>query len=143
MTINDQTLRQNVWSTIKDIIVDLGPYVTNTSTGATSLASVKGVYNDESTNRPIVVINPIQVTNVGKKFNDNTPGKRQINVVVDCYYNNTLGSAQLMDAVDYALTNTDIAEIEFISSTPNSDFEPVNGTNKVFASSTTYLYNKE
>jgi len=99
MTISDSTLSQDVWTTIKNIIVASAPYVTK---GASTIAaSVESVYNDKRTTKPIIIVNP--QTGDKKKDKFGTGGSQDINVTVDCYYSTTLGTDELADQVSTAI----------------------------------------
>ena len=101
MAINDSTLSTDVWTTMKTVILAAAPYITNSSTAATTVAGIETAYNDKAVTKPQIIINPIEKGEGEYKFGSRY-GKRDINVTVDCYYKNTLGTDQLSDQVEEA-----------------------------------------
>jgi hypothetical protein len=97
MAINDATLKVDVYTTIRDVLVAAAIKVTNSTTSGTKTASVLAAHNDKRTTVPQIVISPASVSEGEFKFGD-LEGKKFINVNLECYYKNTLGADQLDDA---------------------------------------------
>lgn len=144
MAISDSTLFTDVWSEIRSIIVGATPYITNSSTSATALASVEAAYNDKFLTRPQVIIPPIEKGSSDYKFGENL-GKRLINVIVECYGTKSLYSDQLIQQVDFALASTVPTELELIGTVSNGSFESIGSDpkSKLFGQSMTFTYTKE
>lgn len=113
MAISDSTLTANVWTDIKNLIVSANPTVTNSSTGATTLAGVKAVFNDSGAARPQIVIAPVTPDKKNDKFGQ-TVSAKFITVVIDCYGKNTLEIDQLFDQSLYQVETNVIAGIELV-----------------------------
>jgi len=116
MAITDSTLYTSVFTEIRNKIVAKAPYVTNSTTGATTLASIKAVFNDETPVRPQIVIEPVSKSESSFKFSS-TEGKKFINITIECYYKNTLGIDQLAEQVEEALKVNDISGIDLVGIT--------------------------
>jgi hypothetical protein len=113
MTISDATISSDVWNTIKAIIVAAAPKITNSKTSTTKTAGIYASYNDKSFKMPGIVIDPAEISESDYKFGTNI-GKRFINIVIGCYYKNTLGTDQLSDQVNAALANASISGMEMV-----------------------------
>ena len=100
--INDSTLRTDVWNTIRTWLVSTPIYITNSTTGSTTAASIEASYSDKS-GRPQVIIVPISVSEDTFKFSG-TRGKRLIDVTVECYATSTLYTDQLAEKVEDIVT---------------------------------------
>lgn len=142
MAINDQTLYTDVWTTIRNIVVASSPYISNSVTNATTVASVYASFNDTTPTRPQIIINPIEKSESEYKFGS-ISGKKSINVIIDCYGTKSVFADQLIQAVDYALASSIPEGIELIGTVSNSPFETLNGTNKLFGQSMTFTYIRE
>jgi hypothetical protein len=111
MTLNEQTLSTDFWTDVRTLLVAQNLKVTNSSTSATTAASIKAAYNDQTASKPQVVINPITDSKTQDKFSDYN-GANFINLIIDCYYSSSLGADQLRDQVKYALERNPIGGME-------------------------------
>ena len=139
--VSDSTLSTDVFTEIRNKIVAAAPYVTNSTTSSTSAASILAVHNDTKTTIPQIVINPIVYDEANWKFGG-TEGKKFINVIIDCYYKNTLGIDQMSDQVLTALKVNDISGIDLVGVTGDYAFN-VNNEAKFHLKSTTFTYDRE
>jgi hypothetical protein len=114
MTISDTTISQDVFNSIRAKVVAAAPYVYNATTTTTVAASIVASYNDKTPSRPQIVINPALIDENEWKFGS-SQGKKVINVVIECYYNNTLGIDQLFDSVRAALVANDIDGMDLMA----------------------------
>jgi hypothetical protein len=114
MSISDDSLRVDVFNTIRTIIVSVSPVVTNTTTSATTVASIRAAYNDKTTTTPQIVIEPAVIDEDSWKFSS-FQGKKSINVTVECYYKNSLGVDQLTDQVTKAVKEASISGMELVA----------------------------
>jgi hypothetical protein len=141
MAIADTTLSVDVWNAIKDALVAIAPVVTNTSTSATSLVSVRAAYNDEKDKPPVIVIEPATFSEDSYAFSS-TEGKKLINVSVLCYGNNGLQCSQLIDQVNTKLKLNDIDGIDLVGVTTDYAFN-VSNQSKIQLVSGVYTYVRE
>jgi len=139
--VSNSTLSTDIWTDVRTILVAAAPYVTNSSTSATTAASIVAAYNDQDVNRPTIAINPIATNESDYKFGSNE-GKKFINVTIDCYYKNTLGVDQLIDQVINALKNTDIDGCEIIATATDYAFN-LAADSKYHLKSVTVTYDRE
>ena len=111
MAISDNTLTSDIWTEIRTLIVSANPIVTNSTTGATTLAGVKAVFNDSGAARPQIIVRPVTPSTKNHKFGE-TVSAKNVTVLIECYADNTLGTDQLFDQVSYLLETNPIAGIE-------------------------------
>ena len=98
----DSTLYTSVWSDVRTCIVAAAPFVTNSTTGATTAASINATYNDKNGARPQIVIDNVAKTESLNKFGSNE-GRKEFGVRVECWAANGLGVDQLADQVETAV----------------------------------------
>lgn len=102
MAISDSTLSVDVYNTIRTLLLTpSAPYITNSTSSATTSAGVNVSYNDKAPTKPQIIINPATYSESEYRFDNNKVGKgrKLINVTVDCYAGNTLGTDQLSDQI--------------------------------------------
>jgi hypothetical protein len=141
MVIADATISQDVWSAVRTKVVAAAPYVSNSSTAATTAASINSVFNDKTAARPQIIINPALIDEGDWKFGG-LQGKKVINVVIECYYSNTLGIDQLWDQVRAALDDNDLDGIDLVAITTDYGFSSP-GEQKFHVKSGTFTYQRE
>lgn len=124
MAISNSTLSVDVFSEVRALIVANAPFVTNSTTASTTAASINVAYNDKASTRPQVIINPMTKNEKKDKFGSNE-GRKFINIVIECYYSNTLGIDQLADSVEYTLKHNDITGVEMVGVTSDYGFNTV------------------
>jgi hypothetical protein len=141
MAIADSSVNTDVWNEVRTLIVASAPYITNSTTAATTAASINAAYNDKSQTKPQVVIYPITKDEDINKFGSNY-GKVLINVQVECYAGNSLGVDQLCDQVETSLRATNIPGISLVA--VGSDISFVNPNEAKFhVKSLTFTYDRE
>lgn len=121
MTITDQNLSVSVWNAVRAKIIASAPYITNGTTDATTVAEVLAKYNDKKPTRPQITIAPIAKSESEFKFSG-TSGKKFINIFVDAYAETSLGTDQLRDQIDYALSLNDIKGIDLVAISSDPGF---------------------
>lgn len=141
MSISDSSLTVDVWTEIKNLIVSANPIITNSTTGTTTLASVRAAYNDEKNSRPQIVISPANPDKKNDKFGQ-TVSAKLINIMIDCYAANTLGADQLYDQVLYKIESTPISGIELVGITTDSPFN-IAADSKYHVKSLILTYDRE
>jgi hypothetical protein len=141
MSISDSSLNVDVFNVVRTTIVGAKPIVTNSSTSATELASVRAAYNDTQPDKAQIIINPLSKDESSWKFGS-SEGKKIINVTVDCFYRNTLGIDQLCDQVEYAIKTADISGIALIGVTTDYAFNMANDA-KFHMKSITFSFDRE
>lgn len=141
MAITDSALTSSVWEAVKDELVSLAPFVTNSTTAETSAASIKAVYNDSNGSRPQIVIRPIGHQESGWKFGS-YEGKKFITVDIDFYYQNTLGIEQMYDQVVAQLKTNPIDGIQLIAIASDYGFSTEN-SDKYHVKTLTLSYDRE
>ena len=141
MALTEQTLSVDFWTDVRTLLVAQNLKVTNSTTSATTAASIKSSYPDEATTRPIVIINPVSPNKTQDKFSDYN-GANLINLSVECYYKNTLGTDQLRDQVTYALERNAIGGMEPNSIVSSPSFLEINGQ-KYHGTTVTAVYKRE
>ena len=141
MAITDSTINSSVWTEVRSKIVAAAPYVTNSSTSATTAAAINAAYNDKIPTRPQIIIHPINMSEGEWKFGGNQ-GRKFIDIMVDCYYKNSLGIDQMADQVEDTLKTNEIAGIELVGITSDVAFD-VSGENKYHLKSITFSYDRE
>lgn len=104
MTINDSTLRNDVFKDIRDYIV----------TNKTSSASVNVEFNRKTPKKDQIVIRPIIPSEMLDKFGSDY-GRRDINVIIFIYGSTAKSAAQLSDEVTTLLRSNNIQGIELVS----------------------------
>jgi hypothetical protein len=117
MTINNNTLKSDVFDAIRGLLANADLAVTDG--GNIRKASVLASFNDKSPSKPMVVINPASVGEDTWKFGG-TEGKKSINVSIEAWYGNTLGVDQLDDQICTLLKQDNIPGISLIGI--NSDY---------------------
>jgi hypothetical protein len=141
MTITSSSLNVDVWNSVKALIVASAPYITNSSTSATTAASIVAAYNDKNQTKPQIVIYPISKDEKLNKFGENY-GKQLINIQVECYAGNGLGTDQLCDQVEESLRTTQIPGISLVA--VGSDISFINPNEAKFhVKSLTFTYDRE
>lgn len=141
MAIADSSINTDVWNSVRTVLVAAAPYITNSTTSATTAASINAAYNDKSQTKPQIVIYPINKDESLNKFGA-TSGKSLINIQVECYASNGLGCDQLADQVETSLKTTEIAGIQLIA--VGSDISFVNPDEAKFhIKSLTFTYDRE
>ena len=113
MAIADISINSDVWTTVRTIIVAAAPKITNGTATSTKTAGIYASYNDKTFKMPGIVINPASISESDYKFGSNV-GKRFINVDIECYYKNTLGTDQLSDQIIHAVGAADISGMELV-----------------------------
>ena len=113
MAISDSTISVDIFTEVRNKIVAGAPYVTNSSTSATTAASINATYNDKKTTKPQIVILPVSINEDTFKFGG-AEGRKAINVNLECYYTTTLGVDQLSDQIKSILKDDDIDGIELV-----------------------------
>ena len=141
MAITDQNLSTSVWDAVRTKLVSGNIVVTNSSTSATTAATINASYNDKAVTKPQVSLYPIDSDETFDKFST-TEGKKIINVIVDCTYKNSLGADQLYDQVCYLLKQDDVVGIDLIGLTTNFVFQDPTDA-KYHIKSATFSYGRE
>jgi len=141
MAISNSTLNVDVFSEIRALIVANTPYVTNSTTASTTAATINAAYNDKPSIKPQIVINPINKDETKDKFGSNE-GRKFINIVIECYYSNTLGIDQLADSVEYTLKHNEIVGIEMVGVTSDYAFNMA-AKSKVQLKTLTFTYDRD
>ena len=115
MAVSDTTKSNDIFSTVRTVIYNASPTVTDTS--GTHVAPVYAKYNDKQTNTPQIVIESSTTTEGTYKFSS-TQGKKLINISASCYYNTPKGcdslGDQITNAVKTAVDNGTIQDIELV-----------------------------
>jgi len=142
MTINNATLSVDVFNALRTVLTTPAtPFITNSTTNATTLSSVNAAYNDKTPTRPQIIINPITFDEAQYKFGSSI-GKKIISVTVDCYASNTLGTDQLGDQVYNRITSTDFDGMSIVGVTSEQAFTNPN-TTKYQLKSYTFTFDRE
>lgn len=141
MSIDDKTLRQDIFTSVRNVLVQANIVITNSSTSATTAAAIEATYNDKDTKKPCIVITPALVTEDGWKFNSDQ-GHKLINVIVDCYAGNTLYADQLADQVADAIKEYNFEDVALVGVEQNYNFNGFN-QNKFHLVSNTFIFDKE
>ena len=142
MAISDSTIYSSLWLEIKTVLTNASIVTTNSSTSATTPATITGTYPDVVGTRPTIVINTVELDEDTWKFGSRE-GLKTMNVVIDCYANKVLYSTQLIEQVVAALKTEKILGVMLSGITSNSSFEPVNDSNKIYATSATFTFIRE
>jgi len=111
--VTDNTLSVDVFTSIRSLLVATQPFITNSTTSATTSAEIRATFNDIGAVRPQIILNPIEVEEKEWKFGS-FQGKKVINIAVDCYGSNTLGVDQLRDQVEVILKENPITGIDLV-----------------------------
>jgi hypothetical protein len=121
-TITDGNLNVSLFNTIRTAIVSYEPKVTE-STNKYKKASIKAAYDDSKVTTPQVILTPLNITESDYKFGSQE-GRKVINVIIECYYTNTLGIDQLSDDVTAAIKGINFGVLDLIGM--SSDYAFVN-----------------
>jgi len=108
------TLYTDVWSSIRSALTAQSIYITNSTTSATTAASINAAFNDKNPTNPQIVIYPIMKDEDINKFSS-TDGKQLINVKVECYAGNSLGVDQLSQQVETIIKATNLGDVELVA----------------------------
>jgi hypothetical protein len=140
--MNDSTLHVDVWNAIRTALVSTSIYITNSSTGATTAASIEASYNDKS-GRPQIIIVPISIAESEFRFGSSY-GKRFIDVTLECYYKNTLGIDQMADQVESIIRGAVLPNfgMELIGVVSDYSYAGIN-ENKNHLKSITFSFDRE
>ncbi len=141
MTISDDTISVDVFSAVRTKIVAAAPYVTNSTTAATTAAGINATFNSKTPSRPQVVINPALIDEDSWKFGS-FQGKKIINVVIECYYENTLGIDQMFDQIRAALDDNDLDGMDLVSISTDYGFNSP-GDQRYHVKSGTFTYERQ
>lgn len=141
MTISDSNISTSVWDTIRTKLVSITPYVQNSTTLVTTLASVEGSYNDTAASRPQIVIDPILLDENGWTFGS-TEGDKFINVVIHHVYKEPLGMDQLYDQVRAALALDDLDGMDLVAFSTDYGFNAP-GVQKMHTKTLTATYERQ
>jgi hypothetical protein len=139
--VSDSTLSTDVFTAIRNVLVASAPYITNSTTSATSAATINAVYNDKEPQRPQITINPVTFDESEWKFGS-IHGHKMINVNIDCYASNTLGVDQLFDQVSASLKGTVIDGMEMVAIASDYGFSSASDA-KYHVKSMTLTYDRE
>ena len=107
MTINYNTLGQDVWDAIRTKLVEADLTATNSTNATTYKANITSAHPDKVNNKPHVVINPIDAPESQFRFGG-TEGKKFINVIIDVYTSNPVHLEQLADQIRTELKKNDL-----------------------------------
>jgi hypothetical protein len=144
MSISDNTLSVDIFTTIRTVLVDADIVITKDDS-STKSASIKPAYVNDRAAMPLIVVNPIAKTEDTFKFGSNQ-GKKSIAVTVDCYYITTRGIEQMSDQVEAAIktavSDGTITEMDLVEITSDYGFvDPNNGT--YYIKSLTFIFDRE
>jgi hypothetical protein len=141
MSISDTTISTDVFTSIRNKLVAAAPYITNSSTSATTTARIDAVFSDRSNSIPQIVIEPI-ISDEGEWKFGSSEGKKLINITITSYYKNSLGVDQLYDQISAALKANDINGISLVGITTDYSFGEVNDK-KFHSKLATFTYDRE
>jgi hypothetical protein len=141
MTILDTTLDTSIWSDVRTLIVAAALAITNSTTGVVTSASVNGSYNDKSPTRPQIIINPVIIDRQNDKFGS-INNKMIINLVIDCYAQDTLGMDQLAVGIQNTLFTNTLDGLDLIGMTQDVAFSSP-GDQKYNLKSLVFSYQRE
>ena len=142
MTITDANIYTTVFTDVRAVIVAAAPFVTNSSTSATTAAGIEGKYNDKKTSKPQIVIEPPKKDeSSGWKFGSNE-GKKFINVTVECYHKGLLGTQQLAEQVEASIKANNFGGMELVGIASDQAFTDPNRS-KYQMKSTTFTFDRE
>jgi len=139
--VTDNTLSVDVFTSIRSLLVATQPFITNSTTSATTSAEIRATLNDMGAIRPQIILNPISVNESEWKFGS-FQGHKLINIVIDCYAGNTLGVDQLRDQVSWLLKENPINGIELVGISDDYGASTVNDE-KYHLVSITASYDRE
>lgn len=98
VTLNDTTLRANVWETVYDLLVAA-------NLGA-STVTVTSAYIDDVPTFPQVVVRPIQKSNSDYTIDStHSTSTKQINVIIELYTKKALQIDTISDEIENTITN--------------------------------------
>lgn len=141
MTVSDTALDTSIWTDVRTLIVASALAVTNSTTGVITSASVNSIYNDKSPTRPQIVIHPVMIDRDNDKFGS-TNNKMMINLVIDCYAQDTLGIDQLSVGVQNALLPNTLDGLDLISMSQDVAFSSP-GDQKYLLKTLVFSYQRE
>lgn len=113
MSISDNTISQDVWTSVRNKLVAANLFATNTATSTTIPANITGSHPDNTLNKPHVVINSAQIPESEFRFGG-TEGKKFINVLIDVYAPNSQFMDQISDQIRVAIKADDIEGMSLI-----------------------------
>jgi len=141
MTVSDSTVYIDIFTDIRSILVSANLATTNSSTGATSTATIAADYNDKAPNKTQVIINGADKDMSRFKFGK-ARGREFINVTIDCYDPKTLGVAQLASQVEEAILSASWPGMSIVAVSSNQGFLTVNDT-RYHIKSLTFTFDRE
>ena len=142
MAINDSTFYTDLYDAVRTLLVASSLQVTNSTTAATSTASILASYNDKKSSTPQVIIEPINKSEGPRyKFGSNE-GKKVINVSITVYYKNTLGVDQLKQQIEVAMKGNEFDDLMLAGIDVDDAFINPNDA-KYHSSTLTFSYDRE
>lgn len=123
VTINNATVRQNVFETIYDII--------NGISFSVSGVSVLAAYTDSSSvSLPIVTISPVDNTYTPSTLGSSRYYEQDLQVTVDIYTKKNKDKDIIADEIDAALRAQSFNDMEYLGSSDSNAFESPGQMNK-------------
>lgn len=140
MTITDDLISTSVWTAIRAKLVAANIITTNPTTSATTAVNIYASYNDKNSARPLLLIDPANVSVTPNKFGGN---KRDINVVMKAITDFSVECDQIDEQVMASLVADNIEGINLtsIESTHDIPTEPYNV--KFHSKTISVAYNRE
>lgn len=135
VTINDSTIRQNVWKTIYDALV-----AANLESSTTLITSA---FVDNTPSFPQVVINPVDVSHSEPTIDSTMSySTKEITITIDLFTKKASQIDTLADAIDNLLRTTHFDGVTLIGvgSGGGSMVDPNN--NKIHALSLTFVFKR-
>jgi len=130
VTINNSTLRSNVYETIYDTL--------NGASLLSGTATVTASYYDDDQAFPQVVVNPVDVAHSEHSFNwDHS--KKNVSIMIDIWTKKNKDKDLLCDEIDALLRPLAIAGLSLINWEESNAFESP-GNNKLHLKSITLTY---
>ena len=132
VTINDNTIRQNSYETIYDVLYgNIGSYTSS------SQPTVKASYTDDAKNLPEIVVYPIDVDEGDYAFGQ-TFGSKEVRSLIEVYTKKKKDLDILADEIN-VLIDTKITGLQLIGKSESTAFETPNN-NKVHLKILTYTF---
>lgn len=109
MAIDDSSLRQSVFSTLKSALTAAS--ITASDADSSSITpTYTGMFSDKTKNLPEIVINRASPESTGKMaFNDGFDHEKIVNVALDIYAKKNVHVDQLSDGISNYFTNNSIS----------------------------------
>lgn len=135
MAISNSTLDVDVWNEVRSTLVAASITVDS------STVPVRAQYNDKASEKPQIIIIPIDNSEDTFKFGS-YDGRQLVNVNIECWAGNTADMDYIADEVKTTLKENPLSGMDIVGISTNYGFNTIND-NKYHLKVITFTYMRE